>query len=107
MTLKPAVPRERARRDIREAVRYYRLQAGEDVAIRFVAAYQSALEALAAHPGAGSPRYGVSLDIAGLRSWPLERFPYLIFYIDQRDHIEIWRVLHGSREVTSLLKGDA
>ena len=104
MTRKPVVPRDRARRDVREAVRYYRLEAGEDVALRFVTAYRQALLSVAEFPGVGSPRYGVELDVPGLRSRGVDGFPYLVFYVDHPDFIEVRRVLHGRREVMSLLQ---
>ena len=97
-------PRELARGDMRAAARYYRLEAGEDVALGFVAALRAALIAIAEHPGAGSPRYGIELGIAGLRSWPLDRYPYLVFYVELDDRIDVWRVLHGRRDIASMLR---
>jgi toxin ParE1/3/4 len=44
-------------------------------------------------------QYGHELGIPGLRSWPLKRFPQLIFYIERADHIDVWRVLHGERDI--------
>jgi plasmid stabilization system protein ParE len=43
MMIKPVAPSERARRDIRAAVAYYRREAGERVALRFVDAIREAL----------------------------------------------------------------
>jgi len=51
------------------------------------------------HPGAGSPRYAHELRLPGLRSWTLKRFPYLVFYLEAPEVVEVWRVLHGSRRV--------
>jgi toxin ParE1/3/4 len=59
---------------------------------------------LSRHPGAGASRYAYELDIPGLRSWPLRRFPYLIFYMEQADHIDVWRVLHGRRDIPALMR---
>ncbi len=47
------------------------------------------------------------LDISGLRSWPLDRDPHLIFYIEREDHIEVWRVLNGKCDVPAWLLGAA
>jgi toxin ParE1/3/4 len=44
------------------------------------------------------------LDIPGLRSWPLRRFPYVIFYIEQENHIDVWRVLHARRDIPALMQ---
>ncbi|WP_366852543.1 type II toxin-antitoxin system RelE/ParE family toxin [Phenylobacterium sp.] len=97
------VPRERARQDMRAAARYYRLEAGEDVALGFVAELRAALATIATHPGAGSPHYGITLGIAGLRSRPLGRNSYLVFYVEGDGRIEVWRVIHGRRDIASLL----
>ena len=51
----------------------------------------------------GSPRYAHELDLPGLRSWPLKRYPYLIFYVEREDHIDVWRVLHGERDIPAWL----
>lgn len=40
----------------------------------------------------------------GLRSWALPRLPYAIFYIELADHIEILRVLYGSRDLPAWLR---
>jgi toxin ParE1/3/4 len=67
-------------------------------------AAEDAYAFLSRHPGAGASRYAYELDIPGLRSWPLRRFPYLIFYMEQADHIDVWRVLHGRRDIPALMQ---
>ncbi|HET6969928.1 MAG TPA: type II toxin-antitoxin system RelE/ParE family toxin [Phenylobacterium sp.] len=104
MTTKPVVPSERARRDIRDAVRFYRREAGEEVALGFVDAIRSTLKAIGEHSAAGSPRYAELLDISGLRTWPLPRYPYLVFYAEHESRVEVWRVIHGRRDITTELK---
>jgi len=43
-----------------------------------------------------------------LRSSPLSRYPQLIFYVECGDHIDVWRVLHGNREIpTWMQEGEA
>jgi toxin ParE1/3/4 len=39
----------------------------------------------------------------GLRSWPIARYPYLVFYREGEQRIEVLRVLHGRRDIASLL----
>lgn len=46
------------------------------------------------------------LNIPGLRFWPLTRFPYLVFYVERDDHIDIWRVLHEQRDIPAWLVTD-
>jgi hypothetical protein len=37
--------------------------------------------------------------------WP--RYPYLVFYVERSDHIDIWRVLHGQRDIPAWLLNDS
>jgi plasmid stabilization system protein ParE len=32
------------------------------------------------------------------------RYPYLVFYIERPDHIDVWRVLHGQRDVPAWMQ---
>jgi toxin ParE1/3/4 len=101
--VKPIVPRVSAERDIDEAADYYTDEAGEDVARGFVEAVQAAYRAIGEHPGTGSPRYADLLGIPGLRTRKLGRFPFLVFYIEHEDHIDVWRVLHARRDIPASL----
>ncbi|MBU6440076.1 MAG: type II toxin-antitoxin system RelE/ParE family toxin [Betaproteobacteria bacterium] len=49
------------------------------------------------------PRYAHELNLPGLRSWSLTRYPYLVFYVEQPDHVDVWRVLHGQRDISAWL----
>ena len=99
MSAKPIVPRASAERNIDDAIDRYLDEAGEDVALAFVDALERTFEHIAHHPATGSPRYRHELDLPGLRSWPLKRHPYLVFYIEREDHVDVWRVLHGERDI--------
>ncbi|MDG0026140.1 hypothetical protein [Trinickia sp. Y13] len=46
------------------------------------------------------------LDIPGLRSWPLKRYPHLIFYVTRTDHVDVWRVIDGSRDIPAWLNDE-
>jgi toxin ParE1/3/4 len=39
--------------------------------------------------------------------WPLRRFPHLVFYVVEADRIDVWRVLHGERDVPQWLREPA
>ena len=52
----------------------------------------------------GSPRYAQELDLPGLRMWGLRRFPHLVFYMNLETHIDVWRVLHGERDLPGWLR---
>jgi toxin ParE1/3/4 len=70
-----------------------------------VAAVQGAFGRIGARPGIGSPRYAHELGLPGLRVWPLRRFPYLIFYVERADHLDVWRVLHAQRDLPGWMSG--
>ena len=71
----------------------------EKTALGFVDALQRAYSHIARHPATGSPRYAHQLDLSGLRSWPMKRYPYLVFYVERDDHVDVWRVLRGERDI--------
>ena len=104
MSGKPVLLRELAHRDVEAAVDYYVREAGPDVALGFIDALQSTYRAIAEHPALGSPRYAQELALPGLRSFAVRGFPYFVFYIDRADHIDVWRVLHGRRDIPSRMR---
>lgn len=106
MSVKPVVPRERANLDVEEAVAYYLNEGSEQAALGFIDALEQAYAHLSRHPSTGSPRYAHELNLPGLRVWPLKRYSYLIFYLEHDDHIDVWRVLHGQRDIPAWLQGD-
>ncbi|MCE9522383.1 MAG: type II toxin-antitoxin system RelE/ParE family toxin [Alphaproteobacteria bacterium] len=106
MTAKPVVLRGRAVLDAEEAVAYYVREAGEKVALDFVDALERAYRQIALHPTSGSLRFAHELDLPGLRHRPLRRFPYLVFYVDLKDQIDVWRVLHGARDIPEWLRDE-
>jgi toxin ParE1/3/4 len=107
MTAKPVIPTRLARQDVEDELTYYLVDEGsEQAALGFIAEIEQAYVHLAKDPNIGSPRYAYELDIPGLRSWPLDRYPHVIFYIERRDHVEVWRVLNGKRDIPSWLLND-
>jgi toxin ParE1/3/4 len=104
---KPILPREQARRDVETAIDHYVDEAGPGTALGFIDALQAAYRMIADHPGAGSPRYGHELALPGLRSRRLKRYPFLVFYIECADHIDVWRVLHAQRDIPSWMREPA
>jgi toxin ParE1/3/4 len=104
MSDKPLVLREAARQDVEAAVDFYAAEAGEAVALGFVDALERAFRLIRRHPAAGSPRHGLELDLPGLRARGLRRFPYLVFYVDRPDQVDVWRVLHAQRDLPAWLQ---
>jgi len=100
------VLRPLAERDIDGATRHYRHEGGAPLAAKWAEAIESALRHIGAHPATGSPRYAAQLNFAGLRFWPVKKFPYLIFYIDRADHVDVWRVLHAVRDLPAWLRDE-
>jgi nucleoside-diphosphate-sugar epimerase len=59
---------------------------------------------------------GVALRFAGLygpdrlprlddlRAWPLRRYPYLVFYVERQDLLDVWRVLHAQRDIPAWMQ---
>lgn len=99
MTDKPVVPREQAVRDIDAAIAFYLEDGGAAGALGFIDAVEQAFVHIASQAASGSPRYAHELNLPGLRSWPLPRYPYLVFYAVQESHVDVWRVLHGRRDI--------
>ena len=81
------------------------MSASVRVAVDFSEALESAYRFIAENPGAGSRGYSDLLNLPGVRTWPLKRFPYIVFYEDHGDTIEILRVLHAHRDIGGLLGG--
>lgn len=104
MTAKPVVPRAQAGRDIDEAIAYYLSERAEPAALGFVDALEKAYSHIGRHPATGSPRHAHELNLPGLRCWPLARYPYLVFYVEHGGHIDVWRVLHGQRDIPAWLQ---
>lgn len=93
------VPRRLATQDLREAAARYAADAGAATARRFIDAVEQVFTVIARQPGIGSPRYAVDLDWPGLRTHSVQRFPYLVFYLEQADHLDVIRVLHARRDI--------
>ena len=104
MTTKPVIQRELAERDVADIIAYYLSQQADRAALGFIAALEQAYTHLGRHAATGSPRYAHELNLQGLRSWPLTGYPYLVFYVDRHDHVDVWRVLHGQRDIPAWMQ---
>jgi len=104
MKVRPVVPRALARRDIEDAIAYYLAEGSPQAAMGFVDAIEQAFAHIGRHPATGSPRYAHELNLPGLRCWPLKRYPYLAFYVERDDHVDVWRILHGQRDIPAWMQ---
>jgi toxin ParE1/3/4 len=104
--VKPVTLRKLAEADVDAALAYHLSEAGADTALAFVEQLEQANQRISHGPAIYSPRWGTELNLPGLRSLRLSKFPYVIFYIEQADHIDVWRVLHAQRDIPAYLQDD-
>lgn len=104
MRPKQLIPRRRANEDVERAIAYYLREAGQDAALGFIDALERAYRHIARYPTSGSPRYAHELNLPGLRFRPLERHPYLVFFVERDDPIDVWCVLHGARDIPEWMR---
>lgn len=104
MSVRPVIARAQARQDVDNALAYYMAEDAEAAALGFIDTLEQAYAHIGRHPATGSPRYAHELNLAGLRSWPLTPYPYLVFYVERPDHIDVWRVLHGQRDIPAWMQ---
>ncbi len=104
MKPKAVVPREQAVRDVEETVECFLSEGAETAALGFIDDLEKAYAHIGRHPASGSPRYAHELNLPGARAGVLTRYAYLIFYAEQADRIDIWRVLHSERDIPAWLR---
>lgn len=106
----PATPvrfRDLATADLESAVDYYLGEAGNDIALRFVDAVERAAQRAGNSPQLGSLRFAYELGLPGLRVLPVDRHPYLMFYVERDELVDVWRLLHTSRDIPATLQDPA
>lgn len=91
--------RQLALNDADAAFDYLLEEAPPGTAENFIDSLQQALDHLSQHPLTGSLRFAFELDIPELRSWSLNGFPYLVFYVGNDDHVDVWCILHAHRDI--------
>src|ERR1700749_4915669 len=101
--MRPRVVRKpEVRRDLVESADYI-AQGNLDAALRFLDAAERAFDFWAPKREAGQPCNFPQAELAGVRVWPIYGFRnYLAFYRPTNDGVEIWRVLHGARDIDAL-----
>ena len=104
MKPKAVIPRERAQQDVDETIDYYLSENAPEAALGFIDAVEQAYIHIGRHPDTGSSRHSGELSLPGLRCWRLKKYPHLVFYVERSDHIDVWRVLHGMRDIPSWMQ---
>ncbi len=92
-----------ADRDLDDHVQYLR-EREPAAALRFIDAVFDTFETLSENPEIGAPRPFDSPALAGLRLWPVPGFErWFVFYIPADTTVQIVRVLHGARDLPTIL----
>lgn len=97
--MKPVVWSELARRDTDDAAYWYASEGGLALGERFLAAVEAAIVHIGGHPQSGSTRYAAPLKLREIRFWPVRGFPYLVFYIEREQQVDVSRILHAERDI--------
>ena len=74
------------------------------VALAFIDALEDAFRQISEHPVGGSPRDADELSLPGLRACVVKGFPYLVFYVERENDIDVWRVLHAACDIPAWLR---
>jgi toxin ParE1/3/4 len=89
--------------DLKTAAQFIH-QDNPEAAHAFLEAAYDTFEFLASHPAMGRGRS--DLGFPEIHSWRVKGFRrYLVFYRVMPDRIQIWRVLHGARDLHQILGG--
>lgn len=101
--MKHALQRALAQQDIAKAFDHYLSVAGHATATDLVREIDACMQRIERFPEAGSPRYAGLLDVEGLRFAVVTRFPYLVFYFERPECLDIVRVLHQHQDIPGTL----
>ena len=104
MAAKPVQFRELATFDLESASSYYVDEADVATAIRFVDAVETATRRIGRNPRLGSLRFAYKLAVPDLRVMSVGKFPYLLFYLERETSVDVWRLLHTSRDIPASLQ---
>lgn len=87
-----------------EALSHYLSEGATTAALGMIDALEKAYRPMGRYPATGSPRFAHDLNLPSLRAWQLKRYPYVVFYMEQTDHIDVWLVRHERRDVPAWLQ---
>jgi toxin ParE1/3/4 len=95
---------EDANSDLQENFQYL-AQSNQSSALSFFDAARQTFASLAQTPGMGQKYESDDEEIVNVRKWSVKGFnSYLIFYRYDDEILEILRIVHGTRDLTPLLK---
>lgn len=90
--------------DIETTSDYYVDLVSEQTALEFIDAVERGIRRISRSPNVGSLHFAYELALPRVRAWPLQRFPYVVFYVAASDEIDVWRVLHSRRDLSEALQ---
>ena len=94
--------------DLESASNFYVAEADVATSTRFVDAVEATVQRIGRNPRLGSLRFAYELSVPDLRVMAVGKFPYLVFYLERETSVDVWRLLHSSRDIpTSLQEPDA
>lgn len=87
--------------DLQRQVDWYRDYTGSEIATAYVDSVEATLHQLAKTPGIGRLRFWDWPELAGIRSWRVQRphQRHLIFYRFDEKTLFAERVIHGARDL--------
>ena len=95
-----------AEKDLEEYVDYIAAD-NPSAAARFIESVETAFAQLADMPRIGVVREFRNPRLKGIRVRPIPSFEkYLIFYVLSADEVQVLRVIHGARDIPSVLGED-
>jgi toxin ParE1/3/4 len=90
--------------DIQEQAEWYLQRSDRALARRWENEVTAALIRIEKSPGSGAKCGFSAIELQDLRRMPIAGFPrHLIFYRAEKEEIRILRVVHGARDLESLL----
>ncbi len=97
-----------ARDDILRQFRYYLVEQDKPkVAERFLSAIMGTMDRIIRAPLGGAPKRFSRQALRDLRSWPVKGFEDVrVYYLAQEGGVRVVRVLHGRRDLNSILEKD-
>jgi toxin ParE1/3/4 len=104
LATKPVQFRDLATIDLESASSYYAAEAVVATAIRFVDAVEATAQRIGRNPSLGSLRFAYELSLPDLRVMAVSKFPYLLFYVERENSVDVWRLLHASRDIPASLQ---
>ncbi len=104
MAAKPVRFRDLATFDLESASGYYVADADAATAIRFVDAVEATTRRIGRNPRLGSLRFAYELAVPDLRVMSVGKLPYLLFYLERETSVDVWRLLHASRDIPASLR---